>query len=217
MDSARLPEAPGPALKPRGGYPSPRLNVEMLRSQLAMAKDEDDELRSVERLTDELAIAGTEIFSLRAELAAALEQAEAWRTKYEHAVSWASHDRRGVVAERRQTSPNDLVEIKGDWHKRSGTGRRWPQEVPGWLAKAGAPAPHVRHKTAKARLFHSRRRGGVVILAILAVLAVAAVVVGLVLAPGVTGVVLLGLALGAVSVLVAEKLGTRSGHAVGMP
>jgi hypothetical protein len=151
-------------------------------------------------------------------------------------------ERREGPAERRQVSPGDLVKIPGDWHHRD-AGRRWrdrPErrmssserwelfhrdrrrivaehavtsagvEVPGWLAKAGMPAPH---RTAKARLFHSRRRGGVVALAVLACVVVTAVIASLALAPGMTVIVLLGIVLGAMLVILAEKLGTRSGHA----
>jgi hypothetical protein len=212
----------------------------MLGAQLEMMRDEHAELRNVDRLTDELAIAGAEIVGLREELTAALEQVEHWRTLADYRQ--VRLERREGPAERRQVSPGDLVKIPGDWHHRD-AGRRWrdrPErrkapserwelfhrdrrrivaehavtsagvEVPGWLAKAGMPAPH---RTAKARLFHSRRRGGVVALAVLACVVVTAVIASLALAPGMTVIVLLGIVLGAMLVVLAEKLGTRSGHA----
>jgi hypothetical protein len=52
-----------------------------------------------------LIAASTEIAQLRVELHFALEQAEQWRTRYEHSLAWNGRERRGSVAKQRWDDP----------------------------------------------------------------------------------------------------------------
>jgi hypothetical protein len=105
-----------------------------------------DAQTEIEHLTANLCEAGMEIFDLRAELVAALELSERWRTLAEYRLR--KLERREGPPERRVTSASELVEIPGDWHHRSGAGRRWRDEP-------------ERRKASSERweLFHRDRRG----------------------------------------------------------
>lgn len=105
-----------------------------------------DAQTEIEHLTANLCEAGMEIFDLRAELVAALELSERWRTLAEYRLAQA--ERREGAAERRHASASDLVEIPEDWHHRAGVGRRWKDE------------PERRKASSERwRLFHRERRG----------------------------------------------------------
>jgi hypothetical protein len=72
-------------------------STSLTRAPAAGEPVKPDAQAEIERLLTDLAETGTEIVGLRVELAAALEQVEQWRTRYEHAVSWNGRERRGIV------------------------------------------------------------------------------------------------------------------------